>query len=102
MVRSCSDRRERTPVTEYVVDLSGVSSFEEFVAAFNDGFCRHCGGGWNGRSWDAFHDYLSWPSEERFRLTLRGWKQCRGLNAQERKMVSDIIADNEHVEAVFD
>ena len=85
-------------MTEYVVDLTGVSSFGEFVAAFNEGFCRHCGGHWHGRSWDAFDDYLSWPDEERFRLVLRDWKRCRGLNAHERKMVCDILKDNKHVE----
>jgi hypothetical protein len=86
---------------EYVVDLTNASTFEDFVVAFNEGFCRHCGSHWHGHSWDAFHDYLSWPEEERFRLVLKGWGRCRGLRGEDRKMVREILADNRHVEVVF-
>lgn len=90
------------PVREFVVELGAASTFEEFVAAFNAGFCRHVGGHWHGRSWNAFHDYLSWPEEGRYRLVLRGWKKCRGLRGADRRMVREILADNPHVEVVFD
>jgi hypothetical protein len=86
---------------EFIVDMTDASTFEEFVVAFNEGFCAHCGGHWHGRSWDAFHDYLSWPREERFRLVLKGWQGCRGLRGEDRKMVREILADNPHVEVVF-
>jgi hypothetical protein len=86
---------------EFVVDMTNVSTYEEFVAAFNEGFCQHCDGHWHGRSWDAFHDYLSWPDEEQFRLVFKGWEQCSGLRSEDRKMVLEILAINPHVEAVL-
>jgi hypothetical protein len=92
---------EEGRVRGYVVDLAEATTFEGFVAAFNEGFCRHCGGHWHGRSWDAFHDYLSWPEEQQYRLTFKGWKGCRGLRGQNRRLVREILADNPHVEVVF-
>jgi hypothetical protein len=86
---------------EFIEDLTSASTFEEFVAAFNDGFCRHCAGHWHGRSWNAFHDYLSWPEDKRFRLVLKGWDRCGGLSGEDRKLVREILADDDHVEAVF-
>jgi hypothetical protein len=86
---------------EFVVDLANVSTFEGFVAAFNEGFCRHCNGHWHGRSWDAFNDYLSWPDEEQFRLLFKGWQECRGLADEDRQLVREILADNPHVEVVW-
>jgi barstar (barnase inhibitor) len=86
---------------EFVVDLTGAATFDAFVAAFNEGFCRHCGGQWHGRSWNAFHDYLSWPAEERFRLVFKGWDKCQGLHDEDRRLVREILADNPHVEAVL-
>jgi hypothetical protein len=88
-------------VREYVVDLTNADTFEGFVAAFNEGFCRHCDGHWRGRSWDAFNDYLFWPEEQPFRLVFKGWQACRGLQNEDRKMVHEILADNPHVEVVF-
>ena len=52
----------------YVINLKPKSSYEDFVKAFNEGFCRKFGGEWNGKSLDAFHDYLSWPDEDEFKL----------------------------------
>ncbi len=86
---------------EFVVDLTNVATYADFVAAFNVGFCESCKGHWHGQSWDAFHDYLSWPEEERFRLVFKGWEGCCGLQAEDRRMVCKILADNPHVEVVF-
>jgi hypothetical protein len=36
---------------------------------------RHVHGEWNGNL-DAFNDYLSWPDDSPYRLTLIGWKAC--------------------------
>src|SRR5687768_4709400 len=67
-------------MTEYAVDLTGVMTRDGFIAAFNDGFIRECGGQWNGNL-DAFNDYLFWPCYEkpdgfRYRLTIVGWPAC--------------------------
>jgi len=86
---------------EFVVELGDARTYDAFVAAFNDGFCRHVGGEWGGRSWDAFHDYLSWPEDERFRLVFRGWAECGGLDAANRRVVRDIVVDNPHVQVVY-
>lgn len=86
---------------EFVVDLANATTFEEFVAAFNEGFCRHCGGHWHGKSWDAFHDYLSWPQDERYRLVFKGWKGGRGLRVDDRRLVEEILTHNPHVEVVM-
>ena len=40
---------------EFIVDLTAVTSWPQFIAAFNDGFIRHVTGDWNGNL-DAFHD----------------------------------------------
>lgn len=87
---------------EFLVDLTSAATFEDFVRAFNEGFCQHVGGGWSGQSWDAFHDYLSWPDEEQYRLVIRGWRRCRGLTGTNRKMVREIVGENTHVVAVFE
>jgi Barstar (barnase inhibitor) len=94
-------RRREESMREFVVDMTNASTFEEFVAAFNEGFCQHCNGDWHGRSWDAFHDYLSWPEEERFRLVFKGWHRCIGLQGEVREMIREILKDNSHVVVVF-
>jgi hypothetical protein len=86
---------------EFIVDLSAVTSLEEFAEAFNAGFLHHFGGAWQARSWDAFVDYLSWP-EGPYRLVLQGWRRCKGLSAYDRRMIREILCSNPHVEAVFD
>jgi len=83
---------------EFNVDLSGAATFEDFVSAFNDGFCRHVSGEWHGRSWDAFHDYLSWPTEENYRLIFRGWETSPSLSSAQREMLAQIFRDNPHVQ----
>lgn len=86
---------------EFIIDLSSGKSFEDFVAAFNDGLCRQVGGRWEGRSWDAFHDYLSWPEEQSYRLTFRGWGSCTALDRKDRDMIQEILRDNPHVQVAF-
>jgi len=86
---------------EFIVDLSRANTFESFVSAFNDGFCRHVSGEWHGRSWDAFHDYLSWPEDEQYELTFRGWADCHGLDSKDRQMLQEIFHDNQHVHVIF-
>ncbi len=94
-------RKEFTP--EFVVDLTGVSSWKGFVAAFNEGFCRHVGGKWGGDNWNAFDDYLSWPEEKQYRLVFRGWRRCRGLGTENRRNVrSCCSANRRQVEVVYD
>jgi len=86
---------------EFVVDMTNASSFEEFVSAFNAGFCQLCNGHWHGRSWNAFHDYLSWPEEERFRLVFKGWQRCIGLQGEDREMILEILKDNPQIVVVL-
>ncbi|WP_148415449.1 barstar family protein [Noviherbaspirillum massiliense] len=86
---------------EFIVSLEGVNSFDEFVAAFNSGFCNAVGGHWNGRSWDAFNDYLSWPEENEYRLSFEGWHKCPSLSAEDRRMITEIVRGNPHVAAKY-
>jgi hypothetical protein len=90
------------PMREFIVDLTNASTFDEFAAAFNEGFCRHCGGHtlWHG-GWTAFSDFLSWPEEECFQLIFKGWNQNRRLQEIIRNMVHEALADNPHVKAIF-
>lgn len=61
---------------EYVVDLSDVKSWSDFVAAFNRDFIHPVGNAeWNGNL-DAFNDFLWWPDEHPYRLVVRGWSAC--------------------------
>lgn len=86
---------------EFIIDLSSSRSFEDFVAAFNEGLCRHVGGEWKGRSWDAFRDYLSWPEEDTYSLTFRGWENCTALSPGDRDIVMEMLRDNPHVQTAF-
>ena len=93
---------------EFVVRVADVTSFDDFIAAFNEGFCRHVGGWWNGNL-NAFHDYLSWPEDERYRLVLQGWDACVEVLGQEAYLpgqsmldvILEIFRDNDHVELVL-
>ena len=95
---------------EFVVDLTHVKSLDGFVEAFNIGFCNKVGGHLHSLHLDAFHDYLSWPDQEPYRLVFRGWKDCtRILSAihepTERSYLDnlqEIFADNPHVDTVLD
>ena len=91
--------RAATPMTrnEYRINLLDVRKMSEFVAAFNDGLIERAGGRWNGQSWDAFNDYLSWPSEETYSLLLDGWSHCRALNKRDLAIFEEVLAANPHV-----
>jgi hypothetical protein len=89
---------EGSEVREFVVDLTGVTTAEGFLAAFNAGFCRHVGGELHTLNWNAFNDYLSWPEEERYWLLFRGWKRCRGVH---RRVARETFREHPHVEVVF-
>lgn len=94
-------KKANAAMREFIIDLSSAESFEDFVAAFNEGLCKHVGGGWEGRNWNAFHDYLSWPEEQSYRLTFRGWEGCTALDPEDRDMIREILSDNPHVQAAF-
>jgi hypothetical protein len=85
-------------VREFVVNLTGVTTVEGFLAAFNEGFCRHAGGYLQTLNWNAFHDYLSWPDEERYRLVFRGWGRIRGVS---RRVAQEVFQDNPQVEVIM-
>ncbi|CAM3391683.1 Barstar (Barnase inhibitor) [Paracidovorax anthurii] len=70
---------------------------DAFSAAFNEGLINGAGGHWNGKSWDAFNDYLSWPVEESYALVLDGWTSCKALNERDRVIFEEILTDNSHV-----
>ncbi|WP_439621048.1 hypothetical protein [Gemmata sp.] len=91
----------------FVVRVAEVRSFEDFITAFNEGFCRHVGGHWTGNL-NAFNDNLSWPAEERYRLILQGWQECASalvrVPYQPRESLRDVLMEilqaNDHVELV--
>lgn len=62
-------------MTEYVIKLGGVTSWREFIEAFNLGMIRHVHGRWHGNL-DALNDYLTWPDTFPYRLILQGWRTC--------------------------
>ena len=65
---------------EFVVRSAAVASRDDLVAAFNEGLFRFAGGEWGGNL-DAFHDLLSWPDDDSYRLVLSGWSECRAALA---------------------
>jgi hypothetical protein len=96
-------------VQEYTVDVSAAASWEEFIAAFNEGFISHVGGSWNGNL-DAFHDYLWWPEEHPYRLVVRGWHHCHPVvNRRHRTwddkpildVIEEIFRDNPQAQVVL-
>jgi hypothetical protein len=95
-------------VREYVVDLSAVASWADFIAAFNEGFVRPVGGEWNGNL-DAFHDYLSWPDEHPYRLVIRGWQACAPAVNQHKSwdqrpildVIAEILQENPQVQVIL-
>ncbi len=90
-----------TSPDQFIIDLSAAESFQDFITAFNEGFCRHVSGEWHGRSWDAFHDYLSWPGEGSYQLVFRAWEKSKSLGPDEREMIQQICRDNPHVQVIF-
>lgn len=91
-----------TGLREFVVDLRGAVTDEGVVQALNEGLCVPVGGRWSGRSWSAFNDYLSWPTEDRYKLRFLGFEDCLGLSSQDREMIETILTDNPHVIVAFD
>jgi hypothetical protein len=95
-------------VKEYIVDVSTAASWADFIAAFNEGFIRRVGGQWNGNL-DAFHDYLSWPAEQQYRLVVRGWQTCAAAVNRHKtwdqrpvlEVIEEIFRDNPQVEVIL-
>lgn len=83
---------------EFLVDLTGVTTLEGFLAAFNAGFCQQVGGELHTLNWNAFNDFLSWPEEENYRLVFKSWGRIRGVH---RRMAQECFRDNPQVEVVF-
>ena len=81
---------------EFVVDVSTVASWEDFIAAFNSGFIHLVGGEWNGNL-NAFNDYLYWPEDSHYRLVISGWQICHGAvkdrMASDGRLVLDVIKE---------
>lgn len=86
-----------TAISEYRIDLRNVQDMDAFVAAFNEGLIHAAGGHWDGNSWDAFNDYLSWLAQESYRLLLDGWSRCRALGEEDNATFEHIVAANPHV-----
>ena len=95
-------------MTQYQINLSGVKTYDDFVAAFNVGLIESVGGHWNGNL-DDFNDYLYWPEPHPYGLSLIGWKQCAHILMTlqaygGRSMLSaieEIFADNTQAELLF-
>jgi hypothetical protein len=93
---------------EFVVRSGAVASRGHLVSVFNEGLFRFAGGEWRGNL-DAFHDLLSWPDDDSYRLVLSGWSACRAALAGERTwdgkplldVLEEIIRDNPQVEAIY-
>ena len=95
------------------MDLTDVTSWPQFIAAFNEGYTRPVTGDWNGNL-DAFNDYLAWAGDgavfEPFRLILRGWKSLSGEIKEHKtwdgrpvlEVISKILRENPHVEVVLE
>ena len=90
-------------LTHFTVNLKLGCTFVEFIDAFNLGFCHKVDGEWSGNL-DAFHDYLSWPTDEEYELTFTGWHNCAAMLEQEKAggetllaHFQEIFAENPHV-----
>jgi len=92
-----------------VVDVAAATSWADFVAAFNDGFISLIGGEWTGNL-DAFHDYLSWPDEQPYRLIVRGWHSISATVNQHMapdhrpvlEVVAETLRDTPQAEVILD
>ena len=81
----------------FTVDLSSAKNFDDVITSFNVGLIGPSGGEWNG-NWDAFHDYLSWPEADTYKLEVLGWLSCTALSTEQREMMQTIFSENSHVE----
>lgn len=95
------DRASSELTPNYQIDLTEAKSFRDFVNACNRTFIEKVGGNWSGGSWDAFHDYLSWPEHDTYSLTILGWESTVCLSAEDRNVLLDIFANNPHVRVVM-
>ena len=94
---------------EFVVDLTHVKTLDGFAEAFNTGFCDKVGGHLHSLNLDVFHDFLSWPGDEHYRLVFLGWEDFLPVLATIHKPsqksylenLREIFADNPHVEIVL-
>jgi hypothetical protein len=92
---------------EYIVDVSAVTSWAEFIAVVNRDFICQVGGNWKG-SLDAFDDYLYWPDEHPYRLVVRDWDACApAVNVHKTwdgrpvlDVIAEIFQDNPQMELV--
>jgi len=57
------------------VDCRHISSYSDFIEAFNKALFEPSGGKWDGNL-DAFDDYLSWPEPSPYQLVILGTDQC--------------------------
>ena len=85
---------------KFRIDLRAAQDFRAFVDALNAGLVAQVGGSWDGRSWDALHDYLSWPKEASYSLELDGWSTCTALDPGQRARFEEILRSNPHVVVV--
>jgi hypothetical protein len=94
-------------MNEFTVNLGQVTSWTDFIDAFNRDFIRPvCGSDWdwNGNL-DAFNDVLWWPDPHPYSLVLVGWKSCFTVVNQHRapdgrpvlEVIDEIFRDNRHV-----
>jgi hypothetical protein len=65
-------------VKRFFVDCRGISSFEDFVTAMNQGFIGPIGGQWDGNL-DALNDYLAWPDENEYELEIIDSDSCSAV-----------------------
>jgi hypothetical protein len=82
---------------KFRIDLHAAKDRAAFVAAFNAGLASQVGAHWDGRSWDALRDYLSWPKEASYSLELAGWEACTALDRAERQRFEEILRGAPHV-----
>lgn len=86
----------------FLIDCSDIDSYEDFIEAFNNGMIRSVGGEWNGNL-DAFNDYLSWPDDLPYQISIVGSSKCEAkLNSKRHpddlrslwSIIKDIFDDN--------
>lgn len=62
----------------YTIDCRSITSYQDFIELFNTVLIRPAGGEWGGNL-DAFNDYLSWPENVPYRLTILGTDRCKAI-----------------------
>lgn len=87
------------------IDCSTIESYEDFIRAFNVGMIRSLGGEWN-RNLDAFNDYLSWPDDVPYQISLVGSLRCEATLSYKRNpddlkslwsIIKEIFDDNNEI-----